>query len=1004
MSSRLHNEGILIDKKKRLGFSFNGKRFFGLDGDTLASALLANDQMLIGRSFKFHRPRGIVASGPEEPNALVGLNEGARHEPNQRITTTRLYEGLKATSQNHLGSLMFDFGAITGFFSRFIPAGFYYKTFIWPRMAWKHFFEPLIRKSAGLGRAPKIKDADHYEYFYVHVDVLVIGAGISGLVAAKKTVEAGAKTLLLEQNHYIGGRVLVDQDTLENQNTSNWLNTQLDYLGSFKNFKIRLKTVVMGVHDHRYVIAQESVNDTSPGDGRPRHRLWRIRARKVIVATGAIERPLAFAGNDIPGVMLASAIRDYVKLFGVSPGDRTVLLTNNDDAYRTAIILKACGLTILAIIDTRSGSDGDLAKLVEELGIRVEYGKAIASVVGRKKVSAVNLCSVVGAGAVLETLECDVVGMSGGWSPVVNLWSHCGGKVLWDDESAMFIPDRENAPIDEMGIDFLFTAGAASGKILNKECELDAEEKGCECVESMKLSLKSKLIAQLSVPTYEAPLMPAWNVPQGASESLKNKSFLDFQNDVKVSDVRLASQEGYQSVEHLKRYTTLGMATDQGKLSNVNGLAILANHLGKDIQNVGVTTFRPPYVPMTLGDIAGEARGELFKPIRKTPIDAWNNDNGAKWEPVADWRRCYSYIKDNESLNAAIQREVMNTRKNVGILDSSTLGKILIKGPDSGKFLDMIYTNLISSLPIGRCRYGLMCNENGFLFDDGVVVRLSDDSFLCHTTSGGADKVYAWLEEWLQTEWFKLKVFIQNITEQYSQIGIAGPNSRLLLQKLGGLDVSSSVVKFMDFTEGELAGIPARVFRISFTGELSFEVAVPARFGSEFWLKCIELGKDLGIQPYGTEALHIMRAEKGFIMIGDETDGTVTPQDLDLGWAVSKKKLDFIGKRAQEREFLNGDHRKTLVGLLTEGSQHVIPDGAHAVEGERKNGLPRTIGHVTSSYYSPTLGYPIAMALIENGKAKMGKLLDFPLDGGMVIHAKVVKPNFFDPEGEKQNG
>jgi sarcosine oxidase subunit alpha len=531
----------------------------------------------------------------------------------------------------------------------------------------------------------------------------------------------------------------------------------------------------------------------------------------------------------------------------------------------------------------------------------------------------------------------------------------------------------------------------------------NAHQAGCRAVENLGLVPGFEVLAQVEAPA-EAATEPVWSMPAGAGPKLRAKAFLDFQNDVKVSDVRLAAQEGYASVEHAKRYTTLGMATDQGKLSNINGLAVLADALNSPIPQVGTTTFRPPYTPVTLGALAGEARGALFKPTRKSPMDEWSDANGAQWEPVADWRRPYAYVRSGESVKDAVTREILNTRQAVGLLDASTLGKILVKGPDAGKFLDLIYTNMMSNLKSGRCRYGLMCNENGFLFDDGVVVRLDDDSFLCHTTSGGSDRVHAWMEEWLQGEWWDFKVYTANITEQFAQVAVVGPKARAVLEALGGMDVSREALPFMGWADGTLGGFAERVYRISFSGELSYEIAVPAGQGQAFWDAVLEAGSAHGIQPYGTEALHVLRAEKGFIMIGDETDGTVIPQDLGLSWAVSKKKTDFIGKRAQMRPDLIRSDRKQLVGLRTEVAMDVLPDGAHAISGDvRKSGPTPTIGHVTSSYFSPTLGHSIAMALIEGGSERMGETLRFPIDKDRVITATIVDPVFLDKEGSRQD-
>ncbi|WP_298261870.1 sarcosine oxidase subunit alpha family protein [uncultured Litoreibacter sp.] len=1007
MSTRLPTGGRLLNTSKQISFKFNGKQLRGVEGDTLASALLANNQMLMGRSFKYHRPRGVVASGAEEPNGLVNLGQGGQFEPNARVTTTELFEGLIAESQNHWPSLEFDVGVVNNYASRMMPAGFYYKTFMTPAPAWKHVFEPFIRRAAGLGKAPKDRDADRYEHFYAFVDVLVIGGGIAGLQAAKAAGEAGAKVLLVEQTAHWGGRAPVDGAEIDGIPASEWVNNTLQYLDRMDNVSVRARVMGAGVYDHGYVTLYERLSDHAPTQDAPRHRLWRVRAGQTITATGAIERPLAFAGNDIPGVMLASAVRDYATNFGVSIGDRTVVVTNNDDAYRTAITLKNAGLDIPVILDARATGGGALADDARALGIRVENGKAIAKVKGAKRVTAVDICAYAGEGSSLETIECDAVAMSGGWSPVVHLWSHCGGKLIWDEEQAHFRPNAEAAPAGANGEAFVLTAGIANGAMDSAAVLRDADTAGKRAAEL--LGFKPTKNAPPKARAEEmAPLMPVWKMPQGAGYKLRSKMWLDYQNDVKVSDVQLAAQEGYESVEHTKRYTTIGMATDQGKLSNINGLAILADSLNAPIPAVGTTTFRPPYTPISMGSIAGEASNELFQPINKTPLHAWGEDNGADWEPVGHWRRAYCYQRDGETVEQAVHREVLATRNSLGLLDASTLGKIIVKGPDAGKFLDMLYTNMMSNLKPGKCRYGLMCTENGFLTDDGVVARIDDDTWLCHTTTGGAARIHGHMEEWLQTEWWDWKVYTANVTEQYGQIAVVGPNARKVLEKLnaqagGGMDVSKEALGFMEWAEGKIGDFDARVFRISFSGELSFEIAVPASQTRAFWDALHEAGAEFDATAYGTEALHILRAEKGFIMIGDETDGTIIPQDLGLNWALSKKKDDYLGKRAQQRIHMTDPSRWQLVGLETlDGS--TLPDGAYAVaDGKNVNGQRNTQGRVTSTYHSPTLGKGIAMGLVLNGPDRMGEVINFPALDGTAVEAKIVSAVFYDPEGEKQN-
>ena len=930
------------------------------------------------------------------------MGVGGKFEPNQRVTTTELFDGLTATSQNHFPSLEFDVGAINSKLARFLPAGFYYKMFIHPRPLWKHVYEPIIRKSAGLGKAPTDRDADTYEHFHASVDVLITGGGVAGLSAALAAGKSGARVLLIEQTAHWGGRAAVDQPMIDGQPATAWIDATLDALRAMSNVTLRTRCMGAGVYDHGYALAYEKLTEHAPETDGPRQRLWRIRAGQIVTATGAIERPLSFAGNDLPGVLLAGAVRDYAVNWGVSIGDRTVVVTNNDDAYRTAITLAEAGLDVPVIVDARPESDGALVQRAKEMGIRIAFGKGIAGVKGGKRVTGVTLCAQAGEGAVTEEIACDCVAMSGGWSPVVHLWSHCGGKLTWDDAQAMFRPDPSRPPLGADGAGFVICAGTANGHLFTAEAVADGFAAGRAAAKATGHSEKAGT-APVAEDAIEAALSPVWLMPQGASYKLRSKAWLDFQNDVKVSDVQLAAQEGFESVEHAKRYTTLGMATDQGKLSNINGLAVLSKALNSDIPNVGTTTFRPPYTPISMGSIAGAATGDLFQPVRHTPMSAWHNANGADNEPVGTWRRPYAYVRDGESVHDAVNREVVNTRENVGLLDASTLGKLVVSGPDAGKFLDMMYTNMMSTLPVGKCRYGLMCTENGFLMDDGVVARIDDETWLCHTTTGGAERIHGWMEDWLQCEWWDWQVYVANVTEQFAQIAVVGPNARKVLESLGGMDVSADTLPFMQWRDGQLGDFKVRAYRISFSGELSYEIAVPASQGQAFWDALRAAGEPFGMMPYGTETLHILRAEKGFIMIGDETDGTVIPQDLNLQWALSKKKDDYLGKRAHLRSHMASPDRWKLVGLETlDGS--VLPDGSYAIDaGDNANGQRNTQGRVTSTYYSATLKRGIAMGLVYRGPDRLGEVIEFNKVDGTTVATRIVDPVVYDKEGAKQN-
>jgi sarcosine oxidase, subunit alpha len=1000
---RLTTGGSRIDRTKPVSFSFDGADLRGFAGDTLASAVMANGQKVFGRSFKYHRPRGVVGLGSEEMNALIGVGVDGRHEPNLRATQIELYDGLTAASQNRWPSLKFDIGAINNNVSRFIPGGFYYKTFMWPQRFWKHVYEPFIRRAAGLGKAANERDPDHYEHMHIHADVLVIGGGIAGLIAAQAAAATGVKVLLVDENPVLGGIDDLTAGKIGDGCVADFTPKVVADLSTRSNVHILTRTTVTGHFHHNYLMAHERVADHDPdllATGAPRHRLWKIRATRVILATGALERPLAFANNDRPNIMLATAVRAMVGRYGVTPGSNGIVFTNNDDAYLTAFALKTAGVNV-RVVDSRMILNGDLPRRAVADGIEVSAGSVISAVYGTNGVSAVKIAAYrKGQGRVIteRKVDCDFIAMSGGFNPVLHLWCHNGGKIRFDDGLASYRPDTH--------ADGLIAIGAANGTMGLAETLAESQAAGETAAKAVNAKVK---LTKIKPPAVQEPkrgaMEPLWFVPATGKYNEGNKHFIDFQNDVTAADLELAQREGYESVEHTKRYTTLGMATDQGKTSNLNGLGVLAEATGKTIPEIGITTFRPPYTPFSFGAIAGALTGELFLPVRRTPIFQWHTDRGAVFEPVGQWRRAYTYPVSGEDKHASITREILCVRNKVGLLDASTLGKIEIKGPDAAEFLDRIYTNMFSTLKVGRCRYGLMMNELGFLTDDGVTVRLADDHFLMHTTSGGADRIAAWLEEWLQTEWTHYKVFVTPVTEQWAQFAIAGPRARDVLAKLEpDFDVSNEAFPHMSFKFGMLGSYPVRVYRISFSGEMSYEIATPSNLGRGLWGAIMVAGAEYGIEPYGTEALHVLRAEKGYIVVGDETDGTTTPIDVGMDGMVSKKKADFIGKRSLEQSFLKGPNRKQLVGLLTENPQDVLPDGAYAVRQVKDKPPMEMIGQVTSSYMSPTLGRSIAMALIENGRARMGETISFPLEGGKIMKAVITDTVFHDKDGGRING
>jgi len=972
----------LIDQSATIGFTFDGRAFEGHPGDTLASALLANGQKLVGRSFKYHRPRGIFTSGSEEPNALVQLRKGAFQEPNTRATVAELFDGLEATSQNYRGSLKHDLMAVTDLMSPLLTAGFYYKTFMWPKAFWEKFYEPVIRSAAGLGRLSGKEDPDQYDKGFLHCDVLIIGSGPSGLSAALTAGRSGARVILADEDFLLGGRLNAETFEVDGVSAAQWAKNTVAELEAMSNVQVLNRTTVYGVFDHGVYGLLERVGDHLPSETKkPRQILWRVYAKQSILAAGATERPIAFGNNDRPGIMLAGAVRTYANRFGVAPGKRVAVFTNNDDGWRTATDLAAGGVEITAVIDSR-----EITPLAAPTGAAVVMGGQIVDTSGRHGITSFTLANG-------QKIETDCLAVSGGWSPNVHLTCHLRGRPVWRDDICGFVPG-DDLP------DGMIVTGAANGVMTLAAGLKDGLDVANKVLKTLGFKASRKAVAKAV--DENAEVSAFWHVASG-----KKRAWIDFQNDVTVKDIKLAYTEGFRSVEHLKRYTTLGMATDQGKTANIPALAVMAECTGKTIPETGTTIFRPPYTPVPIGAFAGRSRGKHFRPTRHTPGHDWAKSHGANFVEVGMWLRAQWFVQDGEThWRQSVDREAEQTRKSVGVCDVTTLGKIDIQGRDAADFLNKVYANGFAKLAVGKTRYGLMLREDGLVMDDGTTARLAENHYVMTTTTANAVSVFRHLEFCRQCLWPDMDVHLISVTEQWAQYAVAGPNARKLLSKIVDpeFDISNEAFPFMACGEISICGgTPARLFRISFSGELAYEIAVPARFGDSLAGILMEAGREFDVVAYGLEALGVLRIEKGHAA-GNELNGQTTALNLGMGRMVSKKK-DCIGNTLSERSALISEDSVRLVGFKPVDSQDQLSAGAHFIAQGKAATSENDEGWMSSVGYSPNLGTSIGLGFIRRGHERFGEVVRaVDLVRSKDIEVEIVSPHFIDPQGERLRG
>lgn len=975
--------GGRIDRSQSLDFVYNETNYKGHPGDTLASALLANGEHVLARSFKYHRPRGVFSAGPEEPSALLTVGYRAKRDPNTQATVQPLFDGLVSSSQNCWPSPRFDLGAVNSVIAPFLSAGFYYKTFMWPGLKGWMQYEKIIRKAAGMGEASRNPDPDRYEKSQGFCDVLVVGAGPAGLMAASVAAAAGARVWLVDEQLRMGGQLNRETDTIEGMPAAHWVDKTLVALAQNDRVKLLSNATVFGAYDGQTFGVVERCGAANY-KAQTRQRLWLLRAAQVVLATGAIERPLVFGNNDRPGVMQANAVRAYNNQYGVSCGHKTLIFANNNNAYRTAIDLSNSGQSVAAVVDSRAQVDADLIYQLADLGIRHISGSAVQDVHGKLKITGAQLVSLAN-GQKLESIDCDCVAVSGGWSPNVQLHSMIGSRPQFDEPNLAFVQGQMPASYH--------SAGACTASFALQDCLAQGAAAAKSAAQAAGFA-----VADITVPRAGDDTLPAvealWQVPVG-----KGKQFVDLQHDVAASDIELAHLEGYRSVEHLKRYTTLGMAGDQGRSSNLNALALMAQHRQEPIQAVGTTTFRPPVSPVAMGVFGGLDRGQHYRPFRRSAMQAWHDERGAVLQEVGMWRRAQYYPIGGETLDEAYQRETAQVRAKVGIVEVSSLGKIQINGPDSAEFLNRIYVNNWLKLPIGKARYGVMLREDGLALDDGTTSRWGEHDYLMTTTTANAGPVMTHMEHLLQVVWPELRVRISSVTEQYAGMAVAGPLSRAVLQGcVSDLDLSNEAFPFMAVGQGKIDGVSVRVLRISFSGEMAYEVYAPADYGQGVWQAIIRAGEIHDIVPYGTETLGALRIEKGHVT-GAELDGRTSLADVGMAGMANSKK-DFIGRVLMNREGLQDTNRPVLTGFKSVNAQEPLQAGAIVLNSADMSAGADKLGHISSVTYSPEVGGNIALGFMRDATERRGERVfaAYPLRD-KVIEVEICDPCFVDPTG-----